>query len=259
MQDRIICWFSAGAASAVATKIALEENAGRLPIEIVYTRIVEEHPDNERFVRECEEWFDHPIQLTGNDKYGSSIYEVFRKTRYLVGPSGARCTEELKKAVRRSIERPKDIQVFGYTFEEQDRVDRFLDANAYVNLSLPLVDRKLTKADCLAVLRSEDIELPEMYRLGYKNNNCIGCVKGGAGYWNKIRLDFPETFERMAKMEEHLGRTVLRLSVEGEKHGVPLRQLDPEAGRYEAEPDIECGVVCMGVITDIYLGVETKK
>ena len=40
-----------------------------------------------------------------------------------------------------------------------------------------------------------------MYKLGYNNNNCIGCVKGGQAYWNKIRIDFPETFNKMAKLE----------------------------------------------------------
>ena len=32
--------------------------------------------------------------------------------------------------------------------------------------------------------------------MGYNNNNCIGCIKGGMGYWNKIRVDFPEVFEK---------------------------------------------------------------
>ena len=31
-----------------------------------------------------------------------------------------------------------------------------------------------------------------MYDLGYPNNNCIGCIKGGMGYWNRIRKDFPD-------------------------------------------------------------------
>ncbi len=49
------------------------------------------------------------------------------------------------------------------------------------------------------------IELPAMYKLGYRNNNCIGCPKGGMGYWNKIRVDFPEVFERMAALQRELG------------------------------------------------------
>jgi hypothetical protein len=45
------------------------------------------------------------------------------------------------------------------------------------------------------------IELPMMYRLGYSNANCIGCVKGGMGYWNKIRRDFPAEFEELAEAQ----------------------------------------------------------
>jgi len=47
-----------------------------------------------------------------------------------------------------------------------------------------------------------EIELPEMYKLGYEHNNCVGCVKGGMGYWNKIRVDFPLRFKEYADMEK---------------------------------------------------------
>jgi hypothetical protein len=83
-----------------------------------------------------------------------------------------------------------------------------------------------------------------MYVLGYRNNNCIGCVKGGAGYWNKIRVDFPETFERMAKVEEYLGRTVCKITEEGVTRRVSLRELPPHVGDYESEPDMSCGIFC---------------
>jgi hypothetical protein len=75
-----------------------------------------------------------------------------------------------------------------------------------------------------------------MYELGYKNNNCIGCVKGGRGYWNKIRVDFPTVFERMAAQEEKMGATIFK--------DCTLRTLPPEAGKYESELDIECGPSC---------------
>jgi len=239
-EPRIICWFSCGAASAVATKLAITQNAGQLPLVVAYTEVVEEHPDNKRFLSECEKWFGVPITILKNEKYNGSIYEVFRKERFLVGPYGAACTRLLKKEVRKKFEQPGDIQVFGYTVEEQGRVDRFIDANNEVKISTPLIDRGLTKSDCLAMLERAGIELPMMYLLGYKNNNCIGCVKGGAGYWNKIRQDFPEHFERMAQMEEYLGRTVC---TDNGKF-IYLRQLPPDAGRYESEASIECSIFC---------------
>lgn len=242
--ERIVCWFSCGAASAVASKLAIAENAGRLPLVIAYTEIAEEHSDNKRFLADCEKWFGQEITILRNETYGGSIYEVFRRVRYLKGPSGAACTRLLKKDVRKAFERPADRQVFGFTAEEQDRFDRFLDSNN-IDAVAPLIERGMTKADCLGLLANAGIKLPHMYRLGYQNNNCIGCVKGEAGYWNKIRVDFPEVFERMAQMEEYLGRTVCKVQRGGELIRLSLRELPTDAGNYPNEPSIECGIFCV--------------
>ena len=238
---RTISWFSCGAASAVATKLAIGTGE---KIEIAYCEVMEEHPDNKRFLKECEEWFGQEITIIGNDKYDRSIYEVFRKDKFLVGAFGARCTLKLKKEMRKSFEKLDDRQVFGYTVEEQNRVDRFIDANNDVDIWPILIEKNLTKEDCLAIIKDAGIELPEMYKLGYHNNNCIGCVKGGSGYWNKIRVDFPDTFERMAKIERLLGRQICKSTIDGEQQLVYLDELDPTVGNYPAEPNIECGIFC---------------
>lgn len=172
---RTVCWFSCGAASAVATKLAISES--KEPVEIVYCHVKEEHPDNLRFKADCEKWFGQEIKVIQNDKYNGSIYEVFEKNKYIVGIAGAPCTRLLKKELRKKYEKPNDIQVFGYTVEEQDRVDRFIDANNDVNLWSILIDKGLTKSDCLAMIARAGIEIPQMYKLGYSNNNCIGCEK----------------------------------------------------------------------------------
>ena len=242
---RTVSWFSCGAASAVATKLAI---ASGEPITVAYCEVAEEHPDNARFLRDCEKWFGQKIIILGNDKYSRSIYEVFERTQYLKGPSGARCTGELKKSVREKFEKPTDRQVFGYTVEEQNRVDRFIDANNDVDIWPILIERGLTKNDCLAMLLNAGIELPTMYKLGYHNNNCIGCVKGEAGYWNKIRVDFPEVFERMAQTEELLNRTVCKIekTVDGKRtlERIPPRELPPDQGDYPSEINIQCGIFC---------------
>ena len=139
------------------------------------------------------------------------------------------------------VERDYDAQIFGYTADESRRADRFREQNPDVRLVTPLIDRGLTKADCLAMIDRAGIQIPAMYRLGYRNNNCIGCVKGGMGYWNKIRRDFPETFDRMAALERRLGHTVLR------DDGQPLflDELDPERGSHADEPDMECSLLCV--------------
>ena len=238
--SRVVSWFSCGAASAVATKLALADG----PVDIVYCQVAEEHPDNMRFLCDCEDWFGQDIKVLRNQRYQGSIYEVFKRDKYLVGTNGARCTLKLKKELRQQYERPTDRQVLGYTVEEQGRIDRFIDANNDVDFWPILVEAQLTKADCLAMIKNAGIKLPAMYELGYRNNNCIGCVKGGAGYWNKIRRDFPKRFDRMAKQERELGVKICKETINGTRERVYLDELSPDCGDYEAEPDIDCGIFC---------------
>lgn len=112
--------------------------------------------------------------------------------------------------------------------------------NPEVDLVTSLIENNYTKKDCFDTLQKAGIELPTMYKLGYKNNNCIGCVKGGAGYWNKIRSDFPEVFKRMSELERKLGRTILK--IKGKR--IYLDELDLKAGHKQKEPDMQCGLWC---------------
>jgi 3'-phosphoadenosine 5'-phosphosulfate sulfotransferase (PAPS reductase)/FAD synthetase len=232
---RVVVWFSAGAASAVAAKLVLAEG----PATLVYTDPGSEHPDNQRFMADCEEWFGQEIIQLCSEKY-EDTWAVWEHRRFLVSPQGAPCTIELKKKMRQQFERPTDIQVFGYTHEEQDRADLFRDNNPGVTLRTPLIEQGLNKAECFRLIQQAGIDLPVMYKLGYRNNNCIGCVKGGMGYWNKIRRDFPDVFNRMAKLERDIGATLNRADDEP----VWLDELDPSRGNYTAERDIQCSLFC---------------
>lgn len=230
-----VVWFSAGAASAVAAY--LTPNA-----DLVYCDTGSEHPDNVRFIADCEKWLGRTVRVIKSERY-TSTWDVFEKTKWLNGIAGARCTTELKRVPRRTIEAQYDAQYYGYTAEEQMRADKFMANNPDVLAKFPLIERQLTKGDCLAIIQRAGIELPMMYRLGYLNNNCIGCVKGGAGYWNKIRVDFPDEFDRMAKLERKIGASC------GKAY---LDELDPNAGHYPSEPDMSCGLLCSAIITERY-------
>lgn len=240
-ENRTVCWFSCGAASAVATKKA-KEIYGH--VHIVYCDTGSEHEDNKRFLRDCEKWFGQEITILKSDKY-SDAWDVFLKTRYLSGIKGARCTTELKKVLRNKYQEIDDRQVFGFDASENIRAERFKENNPEIILCTPLIDLGLTKKDCFVELERAGITLPMMYRLGYKNNNCIGCVKGQSGYWNKIRKDFPDVFNRMAKIERQLGIAINKsYAGDGIRKRIFLDELSPTAGKYESEPSIGCGVLC---------------
>lgn len=111
----------------------------------------------------------------------------------------------------------------------------------------PREGRVLAWFSCGSASAVAGIVAPAMYQLGYDNNNCIGCVKGGKGYWNKIRRDFPEAFDRMAKMERELDAAICKNEpvVNGKRtrQRVFLDELPPDA-QDEFRFEMECGVLC---------------
>ena len=238
-QGRVLGWYSHGATSAAMAKLLVSQYPD---CEIVNcsSTMANEHPDNARFMADVSRWIGKDVVQLYSEKY-KDIYDVFDKTGWLVGVGGARCTQELKRHVRECYQQVGDIHCFGFTADEPERVERFKRDNPELYLLFPLLDNNLSKQDCLNMLMQAGIKLPAMYELGYKNNNCIGCVKGGKGYWNKIRVDFPEVFGRMVQQERMMSARIFK--------DVYLDELPLNTGNYSSELELECGVAC-GVTTN---------
>ena len=203
-----ISWFSCGATSAIATKIALSKYPD---VRIIYIDTKSEHEDSIRFLHDCEDWFGQKVEIYSSEKY-SGHFDVIRKKKFLNSPVGAPCTLELKKKVRWQLEdsiKEWEGQIFGYDVSEQHRAQRFMEQNPKAKPVYPLIESQLSKADCLALLKRVPIEIPTMYRLGFHNNNCVGCVKGKKGYWWKIKSCFPDVFDRMANLEREIGHSCI--------------------------------------------------
>jgi hypothetical protein len=237
MSNRYVVWFSCGAASAVAAKVAIEKYGDAC--QVVYCDTINtEHPDNARFFADVERWIGRPITVIKSAKY-ASVDEVFEKRRYMSGIAGAICTTEMKKIPREAFQEPTDTHIFGYTSEERKRAASFEDNNPALHVEWVLIDAGITKEQCKHILAANGIALPAMYALGFDHNNCIGCVKATSpGYWNRTRRLFPETFARRAAQSRAIGAKLVR--VKGQR--VYLDQLPPDA---DAPDDaIECGPVC---------------
>ena len=223
----------------MATKLTLKKY-GKERVEITYCDPGSEHEDNKRFLADCEVWFDKPVTVLKSDKY-KDTWAVWESERFIASIHGAPCTGALKREPAYSFERPSDILVLGYTVEEQGRFDRIREQNFEKTIEAPLIDAGLCKSDCLAMIERAGIELPAMYKLGFQNNNCIGCPKGGRGYWNMIRKHFPDRFERMAKLQREVG-----CGFWPNKDGTRqyLDELEPDRGEQYTEPNIDCSILC---------------
>lgn len=233
----VVAWWSAGITSAVATKLAIQKFGSK--VKPIYFQIDSAHPDNKRFKEECEEWYGLEIETMQGKRFKTQ-FDVIEVKKYTNGPAGARCTVELKKRLRQRVENKVNYcnQVFGFEFSKRElnRAIRFKEQYPQAKALFPLIEAKMTKPECTYFIEQAGIKIPKMYDLGYSNNNCIGCVKGSAGYWNKIRVDFPETFDRMATLERKIDRHCL-------KEGY-LDELDPKKGYKQKVVMPDCGNFC---------------
>jgi len=242
--DIITVWFSCGAASAVAAKRTLERYQDICEIKIVNNPIADEHPDNLRFLKDCEEWFGQKIEFATNYKYPSNrVNDVFRDTKYIAGHKGARCTVELKKEARKQWESKNhsDWLVLGFTLEEKHRYDRFI-LTERENLLPILIEEGISKRKCFEFLHKAGIKRPAIYDLGYSNANCIGCVKGQyAKYWNLVRRTHPEVFESRCRVSRELGVKLWKVS-DAERRFLDELPVDCDDGQLLM--DFECGIYC---------------
>lgn len=214
---------------------------------IVNAFVAEEDEDNRRFLRDCEVWFGHPVIVVRDEKYGASARKVWRQKRYIKGMYGAPCSKALKREVIEPYMLPGDINILGYTVDEQDRFDRFIDANNGVLARAILIEKNLSKADCLAIVDRAGIELPLMYRLGFDNANCKLCCKGGMNYHMKSRKHFPEDFAELVQIQREIGPGSYFLQHRsGPKKGqrMPLWELPEGDGNMADEPDFNCSFFC---------------
>lgn len=232
---KTISWFSAGVSSAVATKLFIDKID-----KIIYTHIDDQHPDTLRFVQECEDWFGKPVEfLQSPYKTVENACRGAGGRGYVNGVNGAPCTRFLKRRVRKEWELQQESclrYVWGLDINEIDRCERLEKAMSDQEHIFPLIEKKICKTESHRILKASKIKRPRMYDLGYNNNNCIGCVKGGMGYWNKIRIDFPKVFAARAQMERAIQATCIK--------GVYLDELDPNRGRHSSSIVDDCGIFC---------------
>lgn len=240
----IVVWFSCGAASAVAAKKAIELYGIKNRVRVVNNPIKEEHSDNMRFLKDVKKWLGVEIEVATNSKFpNASCVEVWDKRKYMSGIAGAPCTQELKKGARQEWEANNqfDFMVLGFTSDERKRHERFIQTERD-NVLPVLIDLGISKSECFKILKDAGIELPRIYKHGFPNANCIGCVKATSpSYWQLVREEFPQVYKERSDQSRQIGCRLVRYK--GKR--IFLDEL-PEIKKKKSlsRMNIECGIFC---------------
>jgi len=203
---KIISWWSGGVTSAVACKLAIEK-FGVENVRIVFIDTRNEDEDTYRFMKDCESWYSSKIETISSSVFYTIQSVWFSYLRLNTG-TGAICSSTLKRLVRLKFQEDLnfDHQVFGFSIEETRRANRLEKNNDDTKPIFPLIENSLTKFDCIGIISKASIEIPNMYKRGFDNNNCwkTGCIQAGSGYWKKMQAEYPEKFDAMASVEHQL-------------------------------------------------------
>ncbi len=259
MKDKIISWWSGGITSAVACKLSIDLY-GKDNCRIIFIDTKNEDDDTYRFMDDCSKWYDLPIETITSDKH-ESVQDVWLKYKALNNASGAVCSSEMKRQVREKWQKNNswEHQVFGFELDEAKRAKGMVLNHSKTKPIFPLMMYGLTKKDCIKIVEAAGIEPPNMYKLGFLNNNCFktGCVQGGIGYWQKMKRDFPDKFDKMAEMEHRItnekGKPITMLKDQSKNGGLVFLKPHPDypqmkdismmKGR-EPKPLMECNGFC---------------
>ena len=277
-KKKIISWWSGGVTSAITCHLCITLY-GLKNCEFIFIDTHNEDKDTYRFKKDCEQWYGKKIKTItgiGKGKYASgnykSIEDVWIKYKSLNVASGAVCSSELKRRVREKWQKDNEYshQAFGFDIDEPRRAKAISINHPKTKPIFPLLMFGLQKKECIQMLKDHGVLPPRMYERGFHNNNCFGksdtsiggCIQGGIGYWQKMKRDFREKWEKMADMEHKLtdmkGEPVTMLkdqSAEASRSGNKLVFLKPHP-RYphikdlsmmegrEPQPLMECNGFC---------------
>lgn len=243
--------FSGGIGSWAAAKRVAQQH-GTDDLYLVFADVkgnsesphIGEDEDTYRFIE------DAVANIGGHYVYlndGRNIWQVFEQQRFLGNSRIASCSKFLKqKPAREWLESnysaDECIVYVGIDWSETHRLPaiekNYLPYRAVAPLCEPPY---LDKAQLLAWARSEGLQTPRLYDLGFSHNNCGGgCVRAGQAQFKRLYEVMPERFEvwmqHEEKMRAYLGKdvSILKEVKAGETRTLPLVELKR---RVDSEPE----------------------
>lgn len=233
-ERRIVVGYSGGVTSAWCLDWALR-TFQRTEVVALYHDTKREHQDTYRYLRQMAERLG--IAITERSD-GRSVEEVEDDENALANNRMAFCSRILKVAQRdlyfdelRAAGVGDIVLVLGFGGKEDQRIQRATmnAARGGYSVRFPLAEEGVTKQQCADWSNALGVPLPAMY-LWSDHANCVGCRRGGKGYWLAVKENEPAVYWAAADREQAFGHTFLkdtsldRLAVVGMKRPAKRRE-----------------------------------
>lgn len=237
-----------GGVNSVALMILLIRE--RMPLdEVVFADTGGEVPETYRYLDITREYLcGQGVPFTVVAKRGPGLYENAWRRRVLPSAVWRWCTRDYKVAPILRHYRSLRVPVNQYLAIAWDELERMKDSRVdYVRNLYPLVDRRLTRADCVALIEEAGFPVPP-------KSSCFFCPFGSVERWRWLHEGHPALYEQAMALEEHSKHfPAQRLTDQAFRHktDISLRTLSgifekqallPMASGADQSP---CGAECM--------------
>ena len=188
-----------GGVNTVALMVMLVQE--RAPLDgVIFADTGGETPDTYRSVEVAKEYLgEHRIPFTTvqarpreTDLYGTA----FRR-RVIPSVQWRWCTRDFKVRPIHRYYKSLDCHVNQYMGIAVDEVHRMKDSREpFVTNLYPLIDNRLTRSDCIAVIEAAGLPVPQ-------KSGCFFCPFNSTERWRELLNHSPELFERAIELEEN--------------------------------------------------------
>ena len=241
-----VVMFSSGIGSwAAAKRVVAEFGAQNTKLLFMDTKI--EDDDNYRFLYEAAANTGAELVVIED---GRTPFEVFRDVKFMGNSRIDPCSRLLKRELAdkwiADNYTPDTVVVHvGIDWTEEHRFTRLSERKKPWVYQAPLTKPPyLMKDNLLAWARSEGLEPPRMYAMGFQHANCGGfCIKSGQAQFELLHKHFPERYIEMEAREQEVfeaigvPRPFIRKTENGQLRYMSMREFRQEVLEPKCEVD----------------------
>ncbi len=174
----------------------------------VFSDTRREDADTYRFGREvAERWQLNFVEASR----GEDLWEFFRKSNMIPARQISACSRVFKiepfQKWLASQDEPCEVS-YGYDITEEDRAEKMLarwpESLAQHKPRFPLLEWKITKAECFGYFDRHGIKPPSIYA-HFNHANCLPCKNFRSNDWAALQFHYPEVFEDAKRFEQDTG------------------------------------------------------
>jgi hypothetical protein len=186
-----------GGVNSVALMLLLLKEG--LPLdEVVFADTGGEVPETYAYLDVTRKFLaEHNVPFTVVAKRGPGLYENAWRREVLPSAIWRWSTRDYKVAPIQRHYRSLGSHVYQYLAIAWDEIERMKDSRVdYVTNLYPLVDRKVTRADCVALIETAGLPVPP-------KSSCFFCPFGSLDRWRWLFENHRDLYEKAIALEEH--------------------------------------------------------